>query len=1044
MVHSNIFDVEKGVEEYWRDNDTMAKALWKTGERGKFYFLDGPPYATQRIHVGTAWNKILKDAVLRYKRMTGYTVWARPGYDTHGLPIEVMVEQKLGTGGKRQIMEEVGLDKFNHECKRYAEKFVGVLTKQFSSLSVWMDWEDPYLTYTNDYISSVWWAIKEAHRKGLLQEDSKVFHWCPRCETVLSEHEVAQEYREVEDPSIYVKLPLKGREDEYLLIWTTTPWTLPSNVAVMVNPDLRYTRINLNTGEILYLASKRLREAIREEYVVLDEFYGDELEGMEYVAPLTGFVPALEDLAGGHRIVLSREYVSEEEGTGCVHTAPEHGREDFEVAQENGLPTITIVDGEGRFTEEAGKYAGKRVFDANEEINSDLEKLGLLYRMETVVHKYPHCWRCRTPLILKSTRQWVLKTSNLREDLARENERIRWVPGWAGAQRFRDWVEKARDWVVSRQRFWGTPLPIWICEKCGTVEVLGSMEELVERAGRDLEDLHRPYIDGMTWSCGCGGTMRRIPDVIDVWLDAGSASWANLGYPSSEETFEELWPVDFITEGHDQTRGWFYSLLALGLIAFGYSPFETVLMHGFALDSQGKGMHKSLGNVLYPEELVEKYGVDPLRVFLLKNTTWMDAPISTREIEETIRILNIVTNIYEFYSTYAGLDGFRADGHDVGDSYGRLMEEDKWILSRFEEVLRKATREMERFYTYRAIREILHFAVEDLSRRYLKTVRRRVWIEEEAWEKTAVYLTLHHILKELSLVLAPFAPHFAEHYYRKYVGGFDEMEPQSVHLASWPSVEEAWIDKELEERYDYLWKIVAATYSMRQRKGMKIRQPLREVLLPREIASTLSDRMLSLLRVQANVLEVKGIDEGEEPVGYEVEARVDLMGPKYRDKTSRVVQALRSKPPEEVAIELSERGRVALDVDSEVIELSGEEVVVKVRALDPYLYEAVDEGRVFLNLRLTEDVLALGFVRDVVRRVQEARKKLGLEMMEPIEVMIEAEDDEVVEAVKRYEGYVREETRAERIIYQVVDGYELLERGDIDGVPLRIGIKRLG
>ncbi len=865
MVHSDLFDLERRVEEYWKNNDEMAKTLWKTGERGKFYFLDGPPYATQRIHVGTAWNKVLKDAVLRYKRMTGYTVWARPGYDTHGLPIEVMVEQKLGTRGKRQIIEEVGLDNFNRECKRYAQKFIKVLTKQFSSLSVWMNWEDPYLTYTNDYISSVWWVIKEAHKKGLLEEDSKVFHWCPRCETVLSEHEVAQEYREVEDPSIYVELPLKGREKECLLIWTTTPWTLPSNVGVMVNPDLRYSKIRLETGEILYIASKRLREAVKEDYEVLEEFNGDELEGMEYTAPLTELVPALRDLVGGHRVVLSRKYVSEEEGTGFVHTAPEHGREDFEVAKEHGLPTIAIVNEEGRFTKEAGKYAEKRVFDANEEISSDLERLGFLYRSETVVHKYPHCWRCRTPLILKSTRQWVLRTSNLRDALAEENERIRWVPEWAGAQRFRDWVEKARDWVVSRQRFWGTPLPIWICDKCRSVEVLGSSEELVEKTGKDIGDLHRPYIDWTTWSCICSGTMKRIPDVIDVWLDAGSASWANLGYPSDEKRFEELWPVDFITEGHDQTRGWFYSLLALGLIAFGYSPFETVLMHGFALDSQGKGMHKSLGNVLYPEELAQEYGVDPLRVFLTKNTTWMDAAISTREIEETIRILNILTNIYEFYLTYAELDGYDANDQDIEDAFDGLMEEDKWILSRFEDVLNKAMKDMERYYTYRAIREILHFAVEDLSRRYLKTIRRRVWIEEEAWEKTSVYLTLHHILKKLSLVLAPFAPHFAEHFYRNYIGRFEKIDPESVHLASWPKVEKEWIDEELEERYDSLWKIVAATYSMRQKRGIKIRQPMKEVLLTSRVASNLSDRMLSLLRDQANVLEVKSIEEGEEP-----------------------------------------------------------------------------------------------------------------------------------------------------------------------------------
>jgi isoleucyl-tRNA synthetase len=633
----------------------------------------------------------------------------------------------------------------------------------------------------------------------------------------------------------------------------------------------------------------------------------------------------------------------------------------------------------------------------------------------------------------------------MRNALVEANDGIRWVPEWAGAQRFRNWVENARDWVLSRQRFWGTPLPIWRCERCGRMEVIGSSKELEEKISTSIQDLHRPYIDRVTWPCGCGGVMGRVPDVMDVWLDAGSASWASLNYPEDTETFERLWPSDFITEGHDQTRGWFYSLLVLGLIAFNESPVKTILMHGFTLDAEGRGMHKSLGNVIYPEELLERFGVDATRIYLLKNTLWEDALISPDEIEDVVRDLNVVTNIYQFYSTYADLDHFRAVEPLEETVYARLMEEDRWILSKFEGTLRSVTEDMKRYHVHRALRSVLRFAVEDLSRRYVKLVRRRVWIEEESWEKTSVYITLHHILRGLAQLLAPFAPHFSEHYYQKYTKRFEDLvEEESIHLTEWPIPREEWIDEGLEERYEKLDRVVTASYAIRQRVGVKIRQPLKETLIPCILFSQFTERMISLLKDQANVLEVKGVGEGEEPIDYRVRARMDALGPIFKGRAKEIAKRLEEKPPQEILRDLKERGEAILHLGrGEVVKLSQDQIEILEDVREPYQSEVIgEEGRIYLNLELTSELLELGIVKDLVRRIQEARKRLNLEMMDPIEVILETPAQAIRKAVKSHEEYIKVETRAERILLQGVEEAQLVEEDTIDGKPIKIGLKR--
>jgi len=1020
---SRLFQIQEEVSRFWESRGIVEKALRPRG-RPKFFFLDGPPYVTERIHVGTAWNKVLKDAILRYKRMRGYDVWSIPGYDTHGLPIEVAVEKRLGIESKKEITERVGIGEFNRLCMETATRNMQVITEQFKSLAVWMDWDRPYVTYKDEYISGVWWIIKKIYERGLLTEDVRVFWWCPRCETVLSEHEVAMGYEEMEAPSIYVKFPLADDPKTSLLIWTTTPWTLPSNVAVAAHPDYMYALVELRNGERLIVMEARLDKVIKEEYRVLSVFHGRELAYKRYINPLARYVDALREV-DAHYVILSSEYVSPEEGTGLVHMAPEHGREDFELGRQYNLPIVTIVDASGRFTEKAGKYRGMHIFEADEVIMKDLEELGCLYRRERIVHRYPVCWRCKTPLFMRTTRQWIIRLSELRDQLLSESSRVSWVPRWAGEQRFRSWLETARDWVITRQRYWGTPAPIWKCESCGYVEVIGGIDELRKR-GFDVKELHRPYIDEVEWSCPkCGGRMRRIPDVLDVWIDSGAAPWASINYPRDEETYRRLWPVDFVTEGHDQTRGWFYAMLGLGVAAFGEVPYRTVLVHGFTLDEQGRGMHKSLGNVIYPEEFTERYGVDAFRVMVLSHPIWEDMIVSFRKAEEAVRDLNIVLNVCDFYKMYASIDRYRWPGRL---ERGKLLREDLWIISRLESVLDAATRYMEGYQIHMALREILRFAVEELSRRYVRAVRRRVWIEEDAPEKLAVYHTLHYVLKRLAAALAPFAPYTAEYIYREVVGAFEDLEEESVHLSSWPEPARDMIDPELEREFDLLWQVVAAANSIRQAGGVKIRQPLRELVIPESVYRELSARGLELLREQVNVAEVRAYGEGEEEryTAYRVTPLMDRLGPRFRAMAPRVAEAL-SRLGREEAMRLARGEAIKLRVNGEEVEVGPDCVTVERAAAEGYGMAEIAGKPIFLSLSIDEELFYEGLA----------------DVLEEIDVYLSTEDGDIMRCVEEKRGYIASETRARRMLLESPPGDAHTREWDIDGHKVAIGIVRL-
>ncbi len=853
---------EPEILNFWEENRVYEKLRELRKGKKQFHFLDGPPYPSSDVpHPGTVWNKILKDTVLRFKRGEGFDVLDKPGWDTHGLPIEVMTEKSLGFSSKKDI-EEYGIDRFVEKCKELATKNLRSMANHFKEFAVSMDWDHPYRTYERDYIESAWWGVKKIWENNRLYQGARPVHWCPRCETVLSDYEVSENYKDIMDPSIYVKFKVLGKENEYLLIWTTTPWTLPGNVAVMVHPEETYVKVKVG-GDILILAKARLEEVMKEagieDYKVLEEFDGKELEGLRYEHPLEDLIDIQKKMRDVHRVVLSEEFVTMEEGSGCVHSAPGHGKEDFEVGMKYGLPVVSPVDERGRFTREAGKYEGLQVREANSVIIDDLKEKGALFHQGTIIHKYPVCWRCDTPLIIRTTTQWFVRLTDLREKLLEESGKAKWIPKWGGERRFRDWLLGLEDWIISRQRYWGIPLPIWKCDKCGNVEVIGSARELEEKSGIHLEDLHRPWVDEITWKCSkCGGTMRRIPDIMDVWYDSGISFFASLGYPyKNEDIFKDIFPVDFITEGHDQVRGWFFSLLRMGTLLFNSVPYKSVLMHGFMLDEKGREMHKRLGNYVPPPDIIKKASRDAFRFFVLTKVPWQDLRFSWRGLDEIQRKLSVVWNIYVFATTYLR-------DKEIGDlpPLTELEPVNRWILSRLNS-MEKAVREyMNEYHVHMASNEILSFLLDDISHLYLRVARKKLRSKNEVisdrWSRV-----LYHVLREALPYLFIFAPLIAEKIYQESFR--QEGDPESLNFILLGSPRSELIDEELEGMMKYIREMISASGFARSNAGIKRRQPLKEMIVVSSDPMVMRavDLLKDVLLVEANVKEVK---VGEQPV----------------------------------------------------------------------------------------------------------------------------------------------------------------------------------
>jgi isoleucyl-tRNA synthetase len=1035
--------VEVEIAQFWRDNDIYlsVRNLRRSGKR--FFFLDGPPYTTGRIHLGTAWNKILKDAILRYKSMNGYNLFDRAGWDMHGLPIEVKVESHLGFKSKKEI-EQFGIDKFVSECKRFALEHMNTMTQQFQRLGAWLDWENPYMTVKNEYIEAAWWTLKKAWELGLLEQGKRVVNWCPRCETAIADSEV--EYWDEEDPSIYVKFPVINEENTYLVIWTTTPWTIPANLAVAAHPSFEYVKVNaIKKGkqENLILASTLVEAVLKkgdyEHYEIIERMLGEDLAKLSYEHPLKKQVPKQQEFS--HRVYLA-DFVTAE-NTGLVHIAPGHGLEDFYLGLEKGLPIFCPVDSAGRFTEEASAYRYKYTREANADIISDLEQQGYLLSSEKILHRYGHCWRCKTPIIYLATEQWFIKVSELKQKMLEEVDKVTWYPDWAGYARFKDWISGVRDWCISRQRYWGIPLPIWKCEKCGAIEVIGTVRELEERAGVACGELHRPYVDEIKLLCKCGSNMMRVSDVFDVWFDSAVASWAALNFPRDIKQFESWWPVDFITEGHDQTRGWFYSQLGASLVAFGKAPYKSVLMHGFTLDDQGRKMSKSLGNVVAPEDVIERFGADTLRFYVLSsNAPWEDLRFNWDEVMNANRLLNIFWNVHRFPLSYMELDAFDPLKVKYGDVQRHLRPEDKWILSRLQSLIREVNASLEVYQIHKAARLLSEFILEDLSRWYVQLIRPRTWIEREDPDKLAAYYTIYNVLKTVVKLMAPFTPFIAEKIYGNLAV---ETDPKSVHMCDYPIADETLIDKELEMDMKIAREIVEASLNARQKAKRKLRWPVRRIIVsPKaEKAIKACRKLQRVIRDQSNSKEVVilNLNESWREIGLEVVPNSSAIGPRFKAKAAAIMNALKAMDGFELKDKLKDKSSYELKINGERFIITQD--MISYREKIPEYIVAADftYGKVYIDISLDEDLEAEGYSREILRRIQDMRKELKLEIEELVDVSIEMQSERVKKYIERWQDYIKHEVRARNLEFTTAKGF--VKEWEVEDVKLKIGIERL-
>ena len=1044
--------IEEQVQKFWDHRNIYERTKKMRENKPKYSFLDGPPYCSGKIHLGTAWNKIIKDTYLRYKSMEGFNIRRQAGWDTHGLPIEHKVEGILGLKSKKEIEETIGIENFVNKCKEFAIENKGLMTKQFEMLGVWMDWDNPYVTFDTKYMESSWWTLKKAYEKDLLIKDKRVITWCPRCETALAMAEI--DYEDKEDPSIYVKFPLLTQESSdyttYILVWTTTPWTLPANMAVSVHPDFDYAYVKV--GSEVYIMAEALVDSVfnKEEtecdcgcdetapYEILKVVKGSELEGLNYKHPLVDEIPVQEKFE--HTIVLG-DHVTLTEGTGCVHTAPGHGPEDFEIGKKYGMPIFCPVDEAGLFMEDAGKYQGEFVKDADPEIIADLKSHNLLLKATIINHRYGFCWRCKTPIIYLATKQWFLKITEIKDKMLSELDKVEWVPSWAGENRFKNWVENAKDWTISRQRYWGIPIPIWECEDCGEITVVGSISELKDRLveGKlDGDFIHRPHVDEIRIGCECGGKMKRTPDVLDVWIDSGVAGWAALHYPEETELFDEWYPYDFITEGHDQTRGWFYSQLGCGVITNNSTPYKKVLMHGFTLDEDGKKMSKSLGNVVEPEEVIELYGADVLRFYLLwGNKPWEDLKFVWDELKNVNKMFNILWNVYVFSTTYMSIDNFDPTAYSLDDV--KLRDEDLWITSRANSLAKEVTESLGSLHFHKATRAINHFILEDLSRWYIRLIRGRTWIEKDDPDKLGAYYSLYYALRLLIVTMSPIVPHITEDIYQNLVRSVEMDALESIHMQDWKYNEEL-IDVELESNMEVVREIIEACARARDAARYKLRWPVKEIVIVSEDKKVLAaaQTLKGVIMEQANTKDVVSSSKFEN-LSVNASPNMKTLGPKLRQDVPKVASILASADGTEILKILESNGVYNVELDDKTVELTEGDIVFETELPDNIASSDFEGGNVFVNTELTPEILSEAMSRELIRRVQDMRKDLDLDVEANIDVYVEC-DDEFKGLITGFKEFISNEVRAENFIFGEAKG-DYNKEWKIEDYELQITIK---
>ena len=1007
----NFVDREKKVEEFWKENHIFEKSMENRKEGETYTFYDGPPTANGKPHIGHVLTRVIKDMIPRYRTMKGYMVPRKAGWDTHGLPVELEVEKKLGLDGKEQI-EEYGMEPFIKQCKESVWKYKGMWEDFSSTVGFWADMEHPYVTYYDDYIESEWWALKEIWNKKLLYKGFKIVPYCPRCGTPLSAQEVSQGYKTVKERSAVVRFKVVG-EDAYFLAWTTTPWTLPSNVALCVNPDETYCKVKAADGYTYYMAEalldKVLGKLAKEEgekaYEVLETYKGTDLEYKAY-EPL--FACAGEAAAKQKKkahFVTCDNYVTMSDGTGIVHIAPAFGEDDSRIGRNYELPFVQFVDGQGNLTKET-PYAGVFVKKADPMVLTDLDKEGKLFDAPKFEHDYPHCWRCDTPLIYYARESWFIKMTAVKDDLIRNNNTINWIPESIGKGRFGDWLENVQDWGISRNRYWGTPLNIWQCE-CGHMHSIGSRQELFEMSGDERAktvELHRPYIDEITLKCPeCGGEMHRVPEVIDCWFDSGAMPFAQHHYPfENKELFEQQFPANFISEAVDQTRGWFYSLLAESTLLFNKAPYKNVIVLGHVQDENGQKMSKSKGNAVDPFDALNKYGADAIRwYFYINSAPWLPNRFHGKAVVEGQRkFMSTLWNTYAFFVLYADIDNFDPTKYEL--NYDQLPVMDKWLLSRLNTTVQAVDNDLANYKIPEAARALQEF-VDEMSNWYVRRSRERFWAKGMEQDKINAYMTLYHALVTIAKTAAPMIPFMTEDIYQNLVRSVDKDAPESIHLCDFPTVNEAWIDKDLEADMKELLEIVVLGRACRNTANIKNRQPIGTMYVKAE--KKMSEFYTDIIADELNVKEVKFADDVESFISYSFKPQLRTVGPKYGKLLGGIRQALTDINGTAAMNELRTNGVLKLDINGNDVELTEEDLLIETAQTEGYVSESDGETSVVLDTNLTPELIEEGFVREIISKIQTMRKEAGFEVMDKIVVYAHG-NDKIQDVMKAHEDAI--------------------------------------
>ena len=1029
---------EEEILDMWEKGDFFGKLKQKNANGPKYRFIDGPITANNPMGVHHAWGRTLKDTFLRYKAMNGYQSHYRNGFDGQGLWVEVEVEKELGFQTKRDI-EEYGLDKFTDKCIQRVVKYSNVIKNQSKRLGQWMDWDNSYYTYKDNNITSIWAVLKKCDENGWIKQVYKPMPWCPRCGTSLSEHEMSGSYKEVEHIAVFFKVPLVEK-DAYMLVWTTTPWTLPSNVALCVNPNETYVKVKAGDGITYYMAEALVETVLGKlgEYQVLEKYVGKDLEYKEY-EPLFDCAAAVAQKQRKKGFYVTCDtYVTLTDGTGVVHIAPAFGEDDSKVGRNYNLPFVQLVDGKGDMTAET-PWPGVFVKKADPMVLKNLEERGLLYDAPVFEHSYPHCWRCDTPLIYYARESWFIKMTAVKEDLIRNNNTINWVPESIGKGRFGDWLENVQDWGLSRNRYWGTPLNIWECE-CGHQHAIGSIEELKSMSGNcpDNIELHRPYIDQVTITCPvCGKEMHRVPEVIDCWFDSGSMPFAQHHYPfENKELFESQFPADFISEAVDQTRGWFYSLLAISTLIFNKAPFKNVIVMGHVQDENGQKMSKSKGNAVDPFEALETYGADAIRwYFYVNSAPWLPKRFHGKAVQECQRkFMGTLWNTYAFYVLYANIDNFDAAKYQL--EYDKLPVMDRWLLSKLNTTVKTVDACLNDYKVPEAANALQEF-VDDMSNWYVRRSRSRFWAKGMEQDKINAYMTLYTALTTICKAAAPMIPFMTEDIYQNLVRKTDKDAPESIHLCDFPAVHEEMIDQELEDKMDEVLKVVVMGRAARNTAAMKNRQPIARMFVKGRV---LPEFYQEIIEEELNVKKVVFTDDVREFTSYTFKPQLKTVGPKYGKLLGKIRQALAEIDGNQAMDTLNETGVLTFDFDGQKVELTKEDLLIDMAQKDGFVSEGDNTMTVVLDTNLTPELIEEGFVREIVSKIQTMRKEAGFEVMDHIAVYEEG-SEKIETILKTNEETVRGEVMADRIEYGKTAGY--VKEWNINGEKVTLGVEKL-